>query len=112
MGIFDAEGLMDFGTGAFNGGMAGAKASGGNPWVTGGSALALGALSYFGGAPQRRTEKKANALSLKSMEQDLQLGSLNISEARRQRVKNIETDRRKEMFGQMLAEYFQKKGAV
>ena len=60
---FDAEGLMDFGTVGLKGGEAGYKASGGNPWVAGGSALALGALSYFGGASQRNLEKKSNALS-------------------------------------------------
>jgi hypothetical protein len=112
MSVFDSEGLIDFSTGAFNGGVAGAKVSGGNPWVAGGSALALGALSYFGGTSQRSLEKESNALSLKLGEQDLQLGSLNISEARRKRVKNIESDRRKEAFGEMLAQYFQKQGVV
>ena len=80
---FDMEGLLDFGSGAMEGGLAGAKASGGNPWVAAGGALGLGALSYFGGAPQRRMERKANAYSLKGMEQDLELGEFSLAAARR-----------------------------
>jgi hypothetical protein len=109
---FDAEGLMDFGTGGLKGGEAGYKASGGNPWVAGGSALALGALSYFGGASQRNLEKKSNALSLRGMEQDLELGDLNLSEVRRKKAMDLEAQKKKQMFGEMLAQYFQKQGAV
>lgn len=109
---FDSEGLMDFGTGAFQGGTAGAKASGGNPYATAGGALALGALSYFGGSSQRKLEKKSNSLALKGMEQDLELGDLTLSETRRKRAMDLEAQKKKQMFGEMLAQYFQKQGAV
>jgi hypothetical protein len=69
-------------------------------------------LSYFGGAGQRRTEKKANDLSLRSMEQDLELGDLKISETKRSKAKDLEAQKKKQMFGEMLAQYFQKQGAV
>jgi hypothetical protein len=90
----------------------GAQVSGGNPYAIAGGALAMGTVSYFGGASQRKLEKKANDLSLQSMEQDLTLGDLNISETRRNRAKSLDADKKKQMFGQMLAEYFQKKGAA
>lgn len=105
-----SDGLMDFASGALTGGTAGAKASGGNPWVAGGSALALGALSYFGGASQRSLEDKNNRLALEGMQQDNTLGKLSIIEARRQTKANKEKDQRKELFSQMLAQYFQKQG--
>lgn len=109
---FDSEGLLDFGGGALSGGSAAAKASGGNPLATVGGALAMGAISYFGGAPQRRLEQKSNKLALRGMEQDLELGELNISEGRRKRAMDLEKQRKNQMFGQMLAQYFQKQGAV
>jgi hypothetical protein len=109
---FDSEGLLDFGSGLFQGGMAGAKASGGNPYAATGGALALGALSYFGGQSQRNLEKKANDLSLRSMEQDLELGDLNISETKRKKAMDLEAQKKKQMFGEMLAQYFQKQGVV
>jgi hypothetical protein len=105
---FDSEGLMDFGTGAMAGGTAGAKASGGNPYAAGAGALALGALSYFGGASQRKLEKKNNKLALAGMEQDLELGELNISETKRQRALDMEARKKKETFGKLLAQYFQR----
>jgi hypothetical protein len=105
----DMEGLLDFGAGAMEGGIAGAKVSGGNPFVTAGGALGLGALSYFGGAPQRRTERKANALSLRGMEQDLELGEMTISKARRQDKAERDAKKRKETFGRLLGEYFKRK---
>lgn len=106
---FDMEGLMDFGSGAFQGGVAGAKASGGNPYATAAGALGLGALSYFGGAPQRRLEKKANALSIKGMEQDLEMGEFNLGESRRKKSYEVEQKRRQEDFGRLLKQYFQRK---
>jgi hypothetical protein len=105
---FDSEGLMDFGTGAFQGGAAAGKASGGNPYAIAGGALALGSLSYFGGAPGRRLEKKANKLSIKGMEQDLELGELSISEARRKKSIEMDAQKRKETFGRLLTQYFQR----
>lgn len=107
---FDMEGLLDFGSGAMEGGLAGAKMSGGNPFVTGASALGLGALSYFGGAPQRRMEKRANAMSLRGMEQDLELGELNIAATRRADRAEREAKKKKEMFGKLLGQYFQRGG--
>jgi hypothetical protein len=109
---FDMEGLVDFGEGAMAGGYAGAKVSGGNPYVTAAGAVGLGTLSFFGGAPGRRLEKKANKLSLASMEQDLELGELNISEGRRKRAAEMNAAKRKEDFGRLLAQYFQSKRGV
>jgi hypothetical protein len=107
------ESLLDFGEGFFSGGTMGAKMSGGNPLVTGASALGMGALSYFGGAPQRRLEKKANSLTLAGMEQDLELGEMSVSKARRAEQAEREAKRRKETFGRLLGQYFQrKKGGV
>jgi hypothetical protein len=107
------ESLLDFGEGFFSGASTGAKISGGNPLVTGASALGLGALSYVGGAPQRRLEGKANRLTLAGMEQDLELGEMNISKARRAEQAEREAKRRKETFGRLLGEYFKrKKGGV
>lgn len=105
-----SEGLMDFGTGAFSGAATGAKISGGNPVATGLGGLALGTISYFGGASQRRLEEKNNRYALEGMEQDNQLGKLNVSETRRKVTADREKEKRKEMFGQMLAQYFQRQG--
>ncbi|HLP29760.1 MAG TPA: hypothetical protein VK465_08705 [Fibrobacteria bacterium] len=109
---FDSEGLMDFGGGAFAGGLAGAKASGGNPYAIAGGAIAMGAMSYFGGAPQRRLEKKVNKLQVRGMEQDLELGDFQLSEGRRQRARDLEAQARKETFGRLLGEYFARKRGV
>jgi hypothetical protein len=96
--------------------MSGAKTGhdlgGGNPWVTGGSALAMGTLSYFGGASQRRLEEKANKLSLVGMQQDLDLGEMEISKARRADKAEREAKKRKETFGRLLGEYFRRKQGV
>jgi hypothetical protein len=106
---FDVEGLLDFGGGALEGGIGAAKMSGGNPFVTAAGALGLGAISYFGGAPQRRLERKANKLSLKGMEQDLELGEFNLAAARRADKAEREAKKRKEMFGRLMGQYFQRK---
>jgi hypothetical protein len=106
------DGLLDFGEGFFSGGTAGAKMSGGNPYVTGAAAAGMGLISYFGGAPQRRLEKKANKLSLQGMEQDLELGQFNLSAARRADKEERERQKRKETFGRLLGEYFQRKQGV
>lgn len=107
---FDMEGLADFGTGAFSGGTVGAKVSGGNPYATAGGAVLGGALSFFGGADQRKTEKAFNKKSLAQMDQDLELGDLNIAETRRKRAEEIARKEQMKRFGQMLGDYFKKKG--
>lgn len=106
---FDMDGLMDFGTGAFQGGVAGAKMSGGNPYATAAGALGMGALSFFGGAPQRRLEARNNALAFEGMEQDLELGEFKLGEARRQKAADLEARKRKETFGRLLSQYFARK---
>lgn len=105
-----SDGLLDFGTGLFSGGLVGAKVSGGNPIATVAGGLGLGAISYFGGAADRRTERSYNKKTLAQMDQDMQFGELKISEARRAKAQDIERQKRKEMFGQMLAQYFQRQG--
>lgn len=103
------EGLIDFGEGLFSGGTAGYKMSGGNPAVTAASALGMGAMSYFGGARQRRTEAKNNRLALAGMEQDLELGEMDIAAARRKDKAERDRQARMKLVGQMLGEYFQRK---
>lgn len=109
---WDSEGLMDFGTGAFQGGMAAGMASGGNPVAMGAGAVGMGVLSYFGGAPQRRLEKKVNTLQLKGMEQDLELGEFKIGEAQRARAMDMDAKKRQEAVGRLLAKYFARKQGV
>lgn len=106
------EGLLDFGTGAMQGAATGGKLSGNNPWAIGAGGLALGALSYFGGASQRRMEKKANALSMRGMEQDLELGEFNLSAARRADKEERERKARQQTFGKLLGQYFARKQGV
>lgn len=103
------DGLMDFGEGFLSGGMAGAKMSGGNPVATGLGAVGMGALSYFGGASNRRLEKKVNQKSMLQMDQDLELGEFKLSEARMERQRQAEEKKKKETFGKLLAQYFQRK---
>jgi len=100
----NSDGLADFGTGAFAGASTGAKISGGNPYATAAGGLFGGAISYFGGAGQRKIEGRVNA-------QALELGDLNVSESRRRDKAERERMQRKELFGQMLAQYFQQQGA-
>lgn len=97
----NSDGLADFGTGAFEGGATGAKVSGGNPYAIAGGAIIGGSLSYFGGASQRRTEAKNNR-------QALELGGLEVVDARRKSALEEQRRRRQEMFGQLLAQFFQK----
>ena len=106
------DGLLDFGQGFFSGGLAGAKMSGGNPLATSLSALGMGAVSYFGGAKQRRLEGKVNRLQLQGMQQDLDLGEFNLAAARRQDRDEREAKKRKETFGRLLGEYFARKQGV
>jgi hypothetical protein len=106
------EELIDFGQGFFSGGMAGAKMSGGNPLVTGASALGLGTISYFGGESQRRLEKKNNALQVRGMQQDLELGEMNLSAARRADKEERERKARQATFGKLLGQYFARKQGV
>lgn len=104
-----SDGLLDFGTGLFSGAMAGSKVAGVPGAIVGG--LGLGALSYFGGAKDRRNEDKNNRLSFESMEQQNTLGRLSIAEARRKDKAERESQKRKEVFGTMLAQYFQRQGS-
>lgn len=97
-----SDGLMDFGTGAFSGASTGAKLSGGNPYAIAAGAAIGGGLSYFGGASQRRLEAKAN-------NQTLELGGLEVVDARRKSALEDQQRRRQEMFGKLLAQYFQNK---
>lgn len=106
------EGLLDFGSGLFSGAKTGHDVGGGNPWVTGAGAVTLGALSYFGGASQRRMERKSNKLALAGMEQDLELGEMNLSASRRADKEERERKKRKETFGKLLGEYFARKRGV
>lgn len=92
---------MDFGTGAFTGATTGAKVSGGNPAATIGGALAGGALSFFGGAGQRRLEARNNANALALDEFDL-------GEKKRAKSLDIERQRRMQKFGELLTAYFQR----
>ena len=103
------EGLLDFGEGFISGGTAGAKMSGGNPYATGAAALGMGALSYFGGASNRRLEKQVNEKSLRQMDQDLELGEFSLGQARRADKDAREKKKRQETFGKLLAQYFQRK---
>lgn len=103
-----SDGLMDFATGALSGASTGAKVAGTPGAIIGG--LGLGALSYFGGAGQRRMEDKNNRLSLEGMEQDNTLGKLSIIDARRKVKASQEQEKRKELFSTMLAQYFQRQG--
>lgn len=98
---FDSEGLSDFGTGAFTGAATGAKVSGGNPYMTAGGALAGGALSFFGGAGARRTEKRNN-------ETALALDEFDLGEKKRAKSLDIERQRRMQQFGELLTAYFQR----
>jgi hypothetical protein len=106
------DGLLDFGQGLFSGAKTGHDVGGGNPWVTGASALTMGALSYFGGASQRNMERKANKLAIAGMEQDLELGEFNLSGVRRADRDARERKKRQETFGRLLGEYFAKKQGV
>ncbi len=103
------EDLLDFGQGFFSGGEAAHKMSGGNTIATGAGALGMGVLSYFGGASQRKLERKANKMTLAGMEQDLELGEMNLSATRRANSEAAEAKKRKETFGRLLGEYFAKK---
>ena len=103
-----SDGLMDFGTGLFSGASTGAKIAGTPGAIVGG--LGLGALSYFGGAKDRRNEDKNNRLAFESMEQDNTLGRLSIVDARQKVKAGREQAKRKELFGTMLAQYFQRQG--
>ena len=61
-------------------------------------------MSYFGGAGNRRLEKKTNALSLRTLEQDAELGDMQVTATRRQLADDKERRRRQEIFGQLLAQ--------
>jgi phage tail tape-measure protein len=105
----NSDGLSDFGQGAFAGAGTGATiGSAAGPYGTaigaGVGAIAGGTLSYFGGKSQRSLERKANS-------QSLTLGNLEITEARKKAALEADRRRRQELFGQMLAQYFQKQGA-
>lgn len=102
------DGLADFGTGAFQGGATGAAiGSYAGPYGTaigaGVGALAGGALSYFGGAQDRRDRARNN-------KNEFALQDLQISEAKRARELELQRQRRMKQFGQLLGQYFQKQG--
>lgn len=100
------EGLLDFGTGAIQGGLAGAKVSGGNPYAAGAGALALGTLSLFGGAGNRRLERESNRLSLAQGKQNLRLGELSVAQAEREDRARRDAEKKRKQFGQMLGAWF------
>ena len=104
------EGLLDFGSGALTGATTGFKLSGGNPWATGGGALAGGLLSLFGGSEQRGLERQANRQSLAQGQQSLRLGDLQISQAMREDRAAREAEQRRKMFGQLLGQWFANRG--
>ena len=103
-----ANALLDFGQGAMSGATAGATASGGNPYVAAGGAVLGGAISLFGGASERRLESRMNKMSLRSMGQNLEMGDMNLREARRADKYAREMEKKKKMFGEMLGQYFAK----
>jgi phage tail tape-measure protein len=104
-----SDGLGDFGAGALQGGVTGATVgSAAGPYGAaigaGVGALAGGTLSYFGSKNDHKLAAKANA-------QSFELGRLEIAEARKKSAQEADRKRRQELFGQMLAQYFQKQGA-
>lgn len=100
------EGLLDFGqgltSGTLGGATVGAKIGGPKGAAIGAGIGALMApLSYFGGQNERRMVNRAN-------KQSLELGDLEISETRRKIAMDKEQQRRKQEFGKLLAQYFQR----
>ena len=58
-----SSGLMDFGEGAFSGGLAGAQMGGENPYAIVGGDLLGGNRSFFGGKDERDLQNRMNKLA-------------------------------------------------
>lgn len=100
------SGLLDFGTGALTGADTGYKVSGGNPLVTGAAAAGMGLISLFGGASDRRMEREANRLGLTQGRQTIRLNDMAIRQAAREDKMAREKEKKRQMFGQMLGQWF------
>lgn len=90
--------LLDFGGGALSGAELGAKVSGGNPWVTGGSALGMGLISLFGNQDQNQMENTYN-------NQQLELGKFDLADRKREERLQRQKDRKMKMFSSAFSQY-------